>query len=63
MGNGNLTKEEEEEEERVDEEAEEDEEEDDRSSENMELKTKGGRQARAPRRSQGYETEGALCVQ
>lgn len=48
--------EEEEEEERVDEEAEEDEEEDDRSSENMELKTKGGRQARAPRRSQGSES-------
>uniref|UniRef100_A0A8C4FCH6 PDS5 cohesin associated factor B n=1 Tax=Dicentrarchus labrax TaxID=13489 RepID=A0A8C4FCH6_DICLA len=43
--------EEEEEEERVEEEAEEEEEEDDRSSENMELKTKGGRQARAPSES------------
>uniref|UniRef100_A0A8C9YZP6 PDS5 cohesin associated factor B n=1 Tax=Sander lucioperca TaxID=283035 RepID=A0A8C9YZP6_SANLU len=32
---------------------EEDEEEDDRSSENLELKPKAGRQARAPRRSQG----------
>lgn len=46
--------EEEEEEERADEEAEDDEE-DDRSSENLEVKTKGGRQARAPRRSQGYD--------
>ncbi|TMS14267.1 Sister chromatid cohesion protein PDS5-like protein B [Larimichthys crocea] len=45
--------EEEEEEERMEEEPEDEEEEDDRSSENMELKTKGGRQARAPRRSQG----------
>uniref|UniRef100_A0A3Q3WB99 Uncharacterized protein n=1 Tax=Mola mola TaxID=94237 RepID=A0A3Q3WB99_MOLML len=45
--------EEEEEEERGEEEAEEEEEEEDRSSENMELKTKGVRQARTPRRSQG----------
>uniref|UniRef100_A0A8C6LST8 PDS5 cohesin associated factor B n=1 Tax=Nothobranchius furzeri TaxID=105023 RepID=A0A8C6LST8_NOTFU len=46
--------EEEEEEERGDEEAEDDDDEgDDKSSENMEVKTKGGQQARAPRRSQG----------
>lgn len=45
--------EEEEEEERMEEEGEDEEEDDDRSSENMEVKTKGGRQARAPRRSQG----------
>ncbi|MBN3314043.1 PDS5B protein, partial [Atractosteus spatula] len=36
----------------AEEEAEEDEEEEDRNSENMEVKQKGGRQARAPRRSQ-----------
>uniref|UniRef100_A0A672FED8 PDS5 cohesin associated factor B n=1 Tax=Salarias fasciatus TaxID=181472 RepID=A0A672FED8_SALFA len=45
--------EEEEEEERAEEEAEDEDEEDDRSSENMEVKPKGGRQARTPRRSQG----------
>uniref|UniRef100_A0A3Q2NNN2 PDS5 cohesin associated factor B n=1 Tax=Fundulus heteroclitus TaxID=8078 RepID=A0A3Q2NNN2_FUNHE len=45
--------EEEEEEERVDE--EEEDEEDDKSSENLEVKPKGGRQARTPRRLQGYE--------
>ncbi|XP_023198327.1 sister chromatid cohesion protein PDS5 homolog B isoform X1 [Xiphophorus maculatus] len=43
--------EEEEEEERVDDEDEDDD--DDKSSENMEVKPKGGRQARTPRRSQG----------
>nr|XP_019952638.1 PREDICTED: sister chromatid cohesion protein PDS5 homolog B [Paralichthys olivaceus] len=47
--------EEEEEEDRGEEEAEDDDEED-RSSENMEVKTKGGRQARTPRRSQGSES-------
>lgn len=46
--------EEEEEEEREEEEPEEEEEEDDdRSSESMEVKSKGGRQTRTPRRSQG----------
>uniref|UniRef100_A0A673B5K6 PDS5 cohesin associated factor B n=1 Tax=Sphaeramia orbicularis TaxID=375764 RepID=A0A673B5K6_9TELE len=45
--------EEEEEEEEREEEVDDEEEDDDRSSENMEVKTKGGRQARAPRRSQG----------
>lgn len=47
--------EEEEDEERGEEEVEDEDEDDDRSSENMEVKTRGGRQARAPRRSQGYE--------
>ncbi|CAG00419.1 unnamed protein product, partial [Tetraodon nigroviridis] len=48
--------EEEDEEERGEEEAENEEDEDDRSSENMEVKTKGGRQVRTPRRSQGLES-------
>uniref|UniRef100_A0A673B8U2 PDS5 cohesin associated factor B n=1 Tax=Sphaeramia orbicularis TaxID=375764 RepID=A0A673B8U2_9TELE len=48
--------EEEEEEEEREEEVDDEEEDDDRSSENMEVKTKGGRQARAPRRSQGSES-------
>uniref|UniRef100_A0A3B3UW46 PDS5 cohesin associated factor B n=1 Tax=Poecilia latipinna TaxID=48699 RepID=A0A3B3UW46_9TELE len=55
--------EEEEEEERVDDEDEDDD--DDKSSENMEVKPKGGRQARAPRRPQGYDwfTFAAACCE